>query len=313
MRFSVIIPVYNKANTIQAALESIYAQTIKDFEVIVVDDGSKDDLMEVLERLSAPCIRIIHQENGGVSSARNAGIQNAKGEYVCFLDADDLWKENHLETLSRMITKYPDSVMFVTSHEIVMQKRGLIHSSKYLSQYDDDFEVTDFIGLLNETDYSVVHTNSVCIKRAEFERSNIYFEVGIKIGEDTDVWYRIGLKNRVAISKQETSVYRREFSTATTKGFHVQDWVFFKRSRCMLEDENLPVANRHSLETLLDRYKMTSSREYMMTKNRNAARDILTQVTRKSGLRYIVTVLLTYLPYFVCNKLLSIVERLKGK
>ena len=84
MKFSVIIPVYNKASTLRRALDSVLTQSYRNFEVIVVDDGSTDQIEEVLSSYRAP--RVIHQQNGGVSRARNTGIEAATGDFVCFLD-----------------------------------------------------------------------------------------------------------------------------------------------------------------------------------------------------------------------------------
>ena len=116
MKFSVIIPVYNKANTIRAAVESVLAQTFSDFEIVIVDDGSHDTPEKVLADLMDKQLHLIHQENGGVSVARNTGIRAAKGDYLCFLDADDLWLPNHLEEMSILIDQFPTADMFVTSH-----------------------------------------------------------------------------------------------------------------------------------------------------------------------------------------------------
>lgn len=305
MRFSVIIPVYNKADTICSAVESIYSQTFNDYEIIIVNDGSSDNLDEALFSINGPKLRLINQNNGGVSVARNTGVSNARGDYVCFLDADDLWKPNHLEILNGLIEKYPKSEAFVTSHEVVLPNENSIHSSHELKDYDEDFETDDFLGLLNSTSYSVVHTNSVCAKREMLKKNGIRFEPGIKIGEDTDVWYRLGLKNNVAVSKIETTVYRREFSTATRQSFHVQNWIFCFRLADILSDNEISDKKKDSVLNLIDRYKMTSSREYMLDRDRKKAKAVLSEVRYKKGKRYILTLIFTFLPYPLCELLLN--------
>ena len=95
--FSVIIPAYNAEAFIRNSICSVLAQTVEDFEIVVVDDGSIDHTAAKIKSIDDFRIRYIYQENAGVSAARNTGIQNARGEYICFLDADDLWKQNHLE------------------------------------------------------------------------------------------------------------------------------------------------------------------------------------------------------------------------
>jgi len=104
MRFSVIIPLYNKAPYIEKALQSVLEQTFDDFEVIVVDDGSSDDsysiAKSVLEASEKP-FKLIHQENAGVSTARNNGVAASHGEFICFLDGDDWWAPTFLERWTR--------------------------------------------------------------------------------------------------------------------------------------------------------------------------------------------------------------------
>lgn len=103
MSISVVIPVFNAACYIENALHSIYQQTLKPIEIIVVDDGSNDSLKNVLEK-HASNIQYIYQENQGPASARNTGIQRAKGDFIAFLDADDVWKEKTLQILFNELT-----------------------------------------------------------------------------------------------------------------------------------------------------------------------------------------------------------------
>jgi len=90
--FSVVIPLYNKERSVKNTIESVLNQTFQDFEVIVVNDGSTDNSLEVVKSFNDERIRIINQKNSGVSSARNRGIKEAKYEWIAFLDADDLWE-----------------------------------------------------------------------------------------------------------------------------------------------------------------------------------------------------------------------------
>jgi glycosyltransferase involved in cell wall biosynthesis len=297
--------VYNKADTIRASIESIYAQTFSDYETVVVDDGSTDDIVSVLQELASVALRVIRQENGGVSVARNTGIDNAKGEYICFLDADDLWMKDHLSVLNGLIEKYHSARTYVTSHEVRYPDGKNMHSADALGMYGEDFETDNLIGLLNNTAYTVVHTNSMCAKRSLLTDENIRFEPKIKIGEDTDVWFRLGLKYPVAVTKKETTLYRREYSTASRGGTHVQNWIFLSRVEGILSDDTVSDAVKNAVIELVDRYKMTASREYMVENNRADAKRVLSEVTNKKGRRYLLTRVLTFCPYFVCRKLLK--------
>jgi glycosyltransferase involved in cell wall biosynthesis len=105
-KVSVIIPVYNVEKYISATVQSVLDQTYKNFELLIVDDGSPDRSIEICQQFDDPRIRIIRQPNRGVAAARNAGIRQAEGEYIALLDADDLWVpqklEKHVEHLNSM-------------------------------------------------------------------------------------------------------------------------------------------------------------------------------------------------------------------
>jgi glycosyltransferase involved in cell wall biosynthesis len=113
-RVSVIIPSFNRAHCIVASVESVLAQTFQDLEVIVVDDGSTDDTQEVLARFGNR-IRVIRQENGGVSAARNAGIRAARAEWIAFQDSDDTWRPEKLQIQFECLERYQAQVCFTRS------------------------------------------------------------------------------------------------------------------------------------------------------------------------------------------------------
>ncbi|BCX12974.1 MAG: hypothetical protein KatS3mg067_1912 [Thermosynechococcus sp.] len=115
---SVVIPLYNKGPHIAKTLDSVLAQTVPPAEIIVVDDGSTDDGPEVVRRYLDRGVRLIQQANDGVSVARNRGVEEAACEHVAFLDADDWWMPNHIETLARLIQQYPQAGLYSTAHLI---------------------------------------------------------------------------------------------------------------------------------------------------------------------------------------------------
>lgn len=123
MLISVIIPLYNKESSIAQTLQSVFSQDYSDFEIVVVDDGSTDNSVEIVEAMNDPRIRLIKQENGGPSKARNTGVKNAKGEWIVFLDADDEMLPNALETFKNIINAHMDidivdcNTMFYSTNE----------------------------------------------------------------------------------------------------------------------------------------------------------------------------------------------------
>lgn len=114
MLISVVIPLYNKAHTICNTLNTVIYQTYQDFEVIIVNDGSTDDSVAVVEKnFNDSRIRIVNQDNAGVSAARNKGVDESKGEWIAFLDGDDEWHPYYLATMADLINKYPKAGLFL--------------------------------------------------------------------------------------------------------------------------------------------------------------------------------------------------------
>lgn len=109
---SVVIPLYNKESSIAQSLKSVLSQEYDDYEVVIVDDGSTDGSVDVVEAINDPRIRLIKQENGGPSKARNTGVKNAKGEWILFLDADDELEPDALEYFANLIRKFSDFKFF---------------------------------------------------------------------------------------------------------------------------------------------------------------------------------------------------------
>ena len=182
--FTVILPTYNSSRYVVKAIESVLGQTLRDYEIIVVDDGSTDDTVEALRPYSRR-IRYFRKENGGVSSARNFGIEKARGSYIAFLDADDRWTEDKLEEVKKAFRTHPAA--------------GLVYSGAYLV---DDGCAT--IGELGATDLSrrayerllqgaSLVTSSVVVKKECFGACGLFYE-GFEAragAEDWDMWIRI--------------------------------------------------------------------------------------------------------------------------
>ncbi len=119
MQFSVVIPLYNKSQYINRALNSVLFQSIQDFEIVVIDDGSVDGGGDLVRKYADQRIRLIRQENQGASAARNNGYRVTRSEFVAFLDADDEWKPGFLEKIKELVEKFPNCGAFGTSFEII--------------------------------------------------------------------------------------------------------------------------------------------------------------------------------------------------
>lgn len=205
MKFSVVIPLYNKEHYIEATLRSVLNQTCTDYEVIVVDDGSKDDSLALARKFESDRVRIIHQENQGVAVARNTGILNAQGEFICFLDADDEWRPEYLSTIQGLTEQYPESAIFVTAYAVNMGN-GKIN---YSTRLEPETGCLPSYWLTLAKGYDFVWTSATTIRRQALLDAGL-FKPGEKIGQDLDMWARVARINpRVAYSNHICVNYNR--------------------------------------------------------------------------------------------------------
>lgn len=186
--FSIVIPLYNKAKSIENTINSILSQTFQEFEIIVVDDGSTDSSAEVVKTISDNRIRLIQKENGGVCSARNRGIIEAKYDYVAFLDADDTWDENYLLEQSKLIQEFPLAHMWGINYAEISNGR----LARYLpTGLPDNFRgyVEDYFYIKGRIS-DLFCSSSVVVRRDVFDVVG-FFDERIKYAEDNDMWFRI--------------------------------------------------------------------------------------------------------------------------
>lgn len=205
MKYSVVIPLYNKEHYIGKTIESVLKQTCQDFEVLIVNDGSADRSLEQARKYVSDKVRLIDQENQGVSVARNTGIQYARGNYIAFLDADDEWHENYLENIDRLTTCYPQSDVFVTAYEVDMGN-GKIN---YSTQLTPKMGCLDSYWTTLARGYDFVWTSATTIRRQTLLDAG-GFRPGETIGQDLDMWARVARINpRVAYSSDICVRYNR--------------------------------------------------------------------------------------------------------
>ncbi|WP_338731169.1 glycosyltransferase family 2 protein [Mangrovimonas cancribranchiae] len=189
--FSIIIPLYNKEYFVKNTITSILNQSFKDFEIIVVNDGSTDNSLDIVKTFKDQRIRVLTTKNQGVSSARNYGIKKANAKYIAFLDADDLWETSYLQTIHNLIIGYPKESIFASALKI--KKGGNYHLSKYKDLDLKKGETARLNYFKSSKKQSILHCSSVVIKKTIFKKIG-GFNSNLKTGEDTDLWIRIGLK-----------------------------------------------------------------------------------------------------------------------
>ena len=215
MTFSVIIPLYNKASYVAKAIGSVLSQTFTDYELIVVDDGSKDDSAEIAAKAiegKANC-RMIRQENAGVSVARNNGVAASQGECLCFLDADDWWEPAFLEEMAKFVEEYPDAGIYGTNYTIVNETKRKTRVADIGVEEGFEKGYINYCKAYSKTMYMPLWTGAVCIPRPVFDTMG-GFPAGIKLGEDFLLWIRIALKYKVAFRNKPLAYYNQDVDVA---------------------------------------------------------------------------------------------------
>lgn len=207
---SVVIPLYNKADYIGKCLNSVLDQTFREFELIIIDDGSTDDSVEIVnnilsgkkintdQRLLNPPLgglKIISQENSGVSTARNNGVKITKYDYIAFLDADDWWDSGFLEEMQILISSYPDAALYGCNYFYVKNGKNKIEDKGLPANFKKGY--IDYIKVYGSKLTVPINCSFVVVQKAAF------YDVGkfnpiLKFGEDFDLWIRLALKYRVA-------------------------------------------------------------------------------------------------------------------
>ncbi len=189
---SVLIPTYNSGKFIAKAVQSVIEQTCSPYEVIVIDDGSTDETKDVLRQFGNS-IKYFYQENRGPSSARNTSIKTAKGDYISFLDADDVWTPNKIEVQLDFLERHRDIGLVFSDVEEFDEEKIILKRSRMADQvfgHDIALQVPlqeAYIKLLMK---NFICTSTVMVKREYFKKVG-FFDESLRIVEDRDMWLRI--------------------------------------------------------------------------------------------------------------------------
>lgn len=286
-RFSVIIPLYNKAPYIRKALTSIMSQTFNDWELIIVDDGSTDnsaalceEFFQTFNRSLAHSINdnrsfvhsFIRQTNSGVAAARNNGVAASHGEFVCFLDADDWWGPTFLEEMNRLITEYPEAGLYATNFVYYKPGKTHVEHTNLKTGYINYPEVYASTGSMP------VWTGAACMPRKVFDEVG-GFPVGVKLGEDFLLWAKTALYYPVAFSEKPLAYYNNDVpaSLRATRNLHAPEHhMLFNLGALDEEIENLSLV--HSLtpsivtfwKHLFDKLRISGLLDYWMDERYHA-------------------------------------------
>ena len=274
-RFSVIMPLYNKAPYVRKAVESVVGQTYGDWELIVVDDCSTDGSATVVEKIVDPRIRIVRLGvKGGVGAARNRAVAESTAAHICFLDADDWWEPTFLEEMAGLVERHPGAGIYGTGYYIVKNGR------KRVAPIGVDEGFTD-----GEINYCQVYARtlcmpltsiSVCMPRRVFDETG-GFPTDVRLGEDFLLWLRIALTHKAVLLNQPLANYNQDVVVAFRGTHHLhppeQNMLWHLDEWVALETGNA------DYKQLVDNLRTYSLMNYLLDRRyRTAARQELAKV-----------------------------------
>lgn len=265
MMFSVIIPLYNKANYIAKAIESVLSQGYSDYELVIMDDGSTDDSYSIATAViegKSHC-HIFRQQNEGVSVARNNAVTRSKGEYLCFLDADDWWEPTFLKEMALFINEFPAAGIYGTNYTIVNETKHKTRIAPVGIEPGFEKGYINYCQVYARTLAMPLWTGAVCVPRPVFDEME-GFPRGIKLGEDFLLWIKIALKYNVAFLNKPLSYYNQDVEEVNrgvvNKGYDPDTFMTFHLGQF----EGYERSN-HDLKILLDRLRVYTLLRFRFT------------------------------------------------
>ncbi len=276
MKISIIIPLYNKAPYVCRTLSSVLAQTFTDYEVIIIDDGSTDESIAVVETWLKGNInknyspvdghwRLIFQKNAGVSAARNFGVSKSKGDYICFLDADDWWAPTFLEEMLTLAERYPDAGLYASNY--IYYKPGKTRVGVTNVAYTEAPYINYLLSYCQGTGMPVTSI-SVMMRRHVFDTCGGFPE-GIRLGEDFIFWAKIALLYPIAFLDKPLAYYNNDVpaSFRATRNLHAPEhhmlWHLQDIENMLNKDG---VLHKNDWKRLISKLRANGLLEYWMDK-----------------------------------------------
>jgi hypothetical protein len=279
MKFSVVIPLYNKAAYIDCTLQSVLAQDCRDFEVVVVDDGSSDDGPRIVAQCPDPRVRLLRQANAGVAAARNRGIDAARGQWVCFLDADDWLHPSYLSTLAQAQQACPQVDMVAADFVRVphVPAPGAWPTPWPVSSAPAPVEIITRLARRWMKGHTL-SASSVAVRRSRLLAMQPCFAPGENLGEDLDLWFRLAEQTPIALAHKTLVAYRVEVAGSLSSGHAAQDhYPFLERLRQRAHSGDISPQQRRDTHWLIAQHELSLAREALLAGRRSQALHWLVQ------------------------------------
>ncbi len=308
------MPVYNGAKFLDNAIASVLNQREKDWELIIVNDGSVDNTGKVLEKYKDhPKIRIMTQSNLGVSAARNNGITASTGSYIAFLDADDVWHENHLEVMRDLTERYPDAGLYGSFTRTMLVNGRTISECSFFKDRSETVYLDNFFEeYYKNKSVKMFTVITTCISRTAFDKTG-GFTVGCRIGEDLELSLRIAAYFPVVLTSRITATYIKGNSTATKANSFDPDWSFFDSVSELYEDKDIPESKKENIKKVMEWFTMRRCRHYIIEGRKKEAAKYFREIGSDPKLKKdkLITFLLLHMPSSAVKKIFEI--RWRGK
>ena len=246
---SIVIPVYNGENTIKETIESVSQQTFSDFEIIVINDGSQDSTLEVVNGISEPRLKVLSYPNAGVSASRNRGIAQTRGEYISFIDADDLWTPDKLESQLTALQINPPAAVAYSWTDWIDESGEFLRPGSHITANGDVYSkllLRDFVGSGSNP---LIHMQALK-KVGGFNES-------LTPAADWDMWLRLAacyefvcvpsaqILYRISPSSMSTNVWRME-----TESLQIIERAFAQAPESVAHMKKQVIAERYKYLTL---------------------------------------------------------------
>jgi glycosyltransferase involved in cell wall biosynthesis len=265
--FSVIIPLYNKSEFIIRAIESVLNQTYSNFEIVIVDDGSKDDGALKVENLNNQLVQLIKQENQGVSKARNVGVQKSRFDYVVFLDADDTWEFCFLEKLKNLIELFPAAGIYGINNNFHYENNSIrFKNFDWIFNGNENGIINDYFEVFSRLGMSPFSNSSCCFPKSIFNEVGGY-KIGVKTTEDSDLWCRIALKHEVAFHTKPLANYHLEIPNNTRSLMEYKDFQVSITLQELLRLNKIPSKFKKSVKKLIALQQLSLVKRSILTGN----------------------------------------------
>lgn len=276
-KVSVVIPMFNAAATIRRALDSVLAQTERDFEVLVVDDASADACAALVEACADPRVRLIRQPHGFVSAARNRGAREARADLVSFLDADDEYRPAFLETVLRLRGRWPAAGAYACAFSLV-DPRGVEKEMTFRALPPFPWE-----GLIPDYFESAIGLQPVCssavaVPKLVLEELGGFREERLP-GEDIELWFRIALGRSIAFSSVHGAVYHRDVSNSLADTLPaLGGYILVDTARKALAEGRVPAGSERFVEGLIDKQLVATAAQLIVAGRGAEARALLREI-----------------------------------